>query len=427
MTLTPEQLAPARSVVLSILTPEYRSQQIPGVPHGKLGDCYARVVDLPIELESFMEVNPRVPNRTRKGVLSGPVIKGILETLTEAPVNMALMNQGIFLLVEDAEFKKAPGGVGELKITLADKERHGIVNGGHTFAAIRQAIEDADDNEAEQLEQAWVRLHILQGVDADRVAKIAEGLNRSKQVDDPSLDNLDGVFDGIKDAMKGKPGHDQIAYYQGDGGELYISDVLVLLQLFNCERYSDDKHPHALYRKPRLAADAFKSDLEKEKKGEPAASKLLVPHVHDILALADEIKLRTPAAAKKVNFEFGRMKDDKKKKQRVGTSREAKIALPFIGKKTRYSVPKGWLTPMLAALRANVDWNLESERFAWRVPIEELLDGVVDDLVRVCVSEHRDNKNPPEMVGNRESSYRQCYDKVLLYLARRGKLQQVAS
>jgi hypothetical protein len=39
----------------------------------------------------------------------------------------------------------------------------------------------------------------------------------------------------------------------------------------------------------------------------------------------------------------------------------------------------------------------------------------------VCVTEHRDNNMRPEWVGNRESSYRQCYDKVLLYLARRGE------
>ena len=423
--VTPERLTAARPVVLTIRTPEYRAQQIPGVPYGKLGDCYVRVVDVPTELDSFMEVNPRVPNRTQKGVLSGPVVKGILQTLTEAPDNMALMNQGIFLLVEDADFKKAPGGVGELKITLSDKERHGIVNGGHTFAAIRQAIEDADDNEAEQLDRAWVRLHILHGIDAEKVARIAEGLNRSKQVDDPSLDNLDGVFDGVKAAMEGKLGDSEIAYHQGQDGDLYISDVLVLLQLFNCERYSDDKHPHALYRKPRLAADAFKADLDRERKGEPAATQLLVPHVHDILALADEIRLRTPAAAKDAGYAFGRMKEKPKAKKAVGSSKEAKIDLPFIGKKTKYTVPKGWVTPMLAAFRANVDWNLESGKFEWRVPLKELLDGVITDLVKVCVTEHRDNKNPPEMVGNRESSYRQCYDKVLLYLARRGKLEQV--
>jgi hypothetical protein len=424
--LSPERLSPHRPVVLTIPTPEYRSQQIPGVPHGKLGDCYVRVVDLPIELEEFMAVNPRVPNRKKDGVLAGPVVKGILTTLTEAPDNMALMNQGIFLLVEDAEFKKAQGGAGGLRITLADKDRHGIVNGGHTYATIRQAIEDADDNETEQLERAWVRVHVLHGIEEDKVGKIAEGLNRSKQVDDPSLDNLDGLFDGIKEVMKGKPGERQIAYHQGDDGDMYISDVLVLLQLFNCERYTDEKHPHSLYRKAGQAALAFKADMKKERDGQPAATQLLVPRVHDILALADKIRLGTPAAAREAGFEFGRMKA-KPKGKTAGANKEAKLDLPFIGKKTKYTVPKGWVTPMLAAFRANVDWNLEEGRFEWRMPVDELLDGVLTDLVRVCVSEHRDNKNPPEMVGSRESSYRQCYDRVLLYLARRGKLEKVAA
>ena len=51
-----------------------------------------------------MKVNPRVPNRTQNNVLSGPVVKGITETLTENPEDMAIKNQGIYLLVDDAEF-----------------------------------------------------------------------------------------------------------------------------------------------------------------------------------------------------------------------------------------------------------------------------------------------------------------------------------
>lgn len=416
--VTPERLVSARSEVLTIPTPEYRAQPIPGVLHGKLGDCYVRVTDVPKQLEQFMQVNPRVPNRTTKGVLSGPVIKGILTTLKESPNEMAIKNQGIYLLVESADFKKSSGGVGELVITLSDPERHGVVNGGHTFAAIRDAIESADDNEAEMIERAWVRLHVLHGIEESKVAQIAEGLNRSKQVDDPSLDNLRKVFEGIKEVMQGKPGEKEIAYHQGDDGEIYITDVLVQLQLFNCERYTDEKHPHTLYRKPKLASDFFNADLEKEKKGGRAATQILVPKTHEILALADEIKRRTPSASKRVGFEFGRMKTDKNK--RAGSVVNRDTSLPFINRTMRHTVPKGWTIPMLAALRANVQWDLDEGTFKWRLPLGQLLDGVIDDLVKVCVSEHRDNNNPPEWVGSRESSYRQCYDRVLLYLARRG-------
>ena len=41
-------------------------------------------------------------------------------------------------------------------------------------------------------------------------------------------------------------------------------------------------------------------------------------------------------------------------------------------------------------------------------------------LVRVCVTEHRDNNLQPDKVGKRESTYVQCYDKVLLYLLESG-------
>ena len=56
--------------------------------------------------------------------------------------------------------------------------------------------------------------------------------------------------------------------------------------------------------------------------------------------------------------------------------------------------------PMLAGIRANVEWDLEKKIFEWRIPLDELLSGVIDDLVRVCVTEHRDNNMRPEWVGN---------------------------
>src|SRR5438552_3782622 len=116
----------------TVPTHEYRSLPIPSLEGTKVGDCFVSVTALPEELDRFMEVNPRVPNRTQKGVLSGPVVKGITETLVENPEDMAIKNQGIYLLVEDATFNRASGGNGQLSITLADPNRHGIVNGGHT-------------------------------------------------------------------------------------------------------------------------------------------------------------------------------------------------------------------------------------------------------------------------------------------------------
>ncbi len=402
--------APAyKPYTFTVPTQEYRSLPIPGLEGTKLGDCFVEVMSLPDGLDEFMKVNPRVPNRTQAGVLSGPVVRGIKETLTGNPEDMAIKNQGIYLLVEEAEFSRAQGGNGQLRITLCDPNRHGIVNGGHTYAAIRDAIEQADDVERKSLQRAQVRLHILQGLDEAKVAEIAEGLNRSKQVDDPSLANLQGHFDLIRGVMDGRPGAESIAYSQGGPGDIYITEILVMLELFNCERFDRKRHPHYLLSRSKSALGFYQNDL----KLRPSPSELLVPKLPEILELSDLIRQETPLAAKRIGFEFGRMKIGK---HRAGSENHRNIPLPFLGAQMAYHVPNGWLYPMLAAFRANADWNLEKRRFDWKVPPRDLVPQVIDDLVRVCVTEHRDNNLPPDKVGKRESTYVQCYDKVQLQL-----------
>ena len=378
-----------------------------------MGDCFVSVTALPEDLDKFMEVNPRVPNRTQGGVLSGPVIAGIRETLTDNPEDMAIKNQGIYLLVEDAAFNRAAGGNGQLSITLTHPDKHGIVNGGHTFAAIRDAIEHADEMELKTISRAYVRLHILQGIEGQKVAEIAEGLNRSKQVDDPSLANLQGHFDTIRKVMAGNPGENEIAYHQGGDGDIYIAEILVFLEMFNRERFDRKKHPHYLYNRTKSALEFYQKDLESK----PSPLDILVPRLPEILELSDLIQKETPAAARRVGFEFGRMG---KGKHRAGAKTNKNIHLPFLDTMMNYRVPKGWLYPMLAAFRANVTWDLRHQKFEWKVPVKKLVNAIIDELVQVCVTEHRDNNLQPDKVGKRESTYVQCYDKLQLYLLESG-------
>jgi hypothetical protein len=185
--------------------------------------------------------------------------------------------------------------------------------------------------------------------------------------------------------------------------------------LFNCERCDERRHPQQLYRVQSLGLKFFEQDLN----ARPSPLDLLLPQLPEILALADKIRKGTPAAAKEVGFEFGRMCVTKNK--RAGADKYRDTPLPFIGEVMRHRVPNGWLFPMLAAFRANVKWDLATGVFKWLVPIDELLPQVLLDLVRVCVSEHRDNRTP-ELVGKRESAYQQCYDKIRLNLALAGRL-----
>src|SRR5215472_994537 len=102
---------------------------------------------------------------------------------------MSIRNNGITVLVDEMSFERAKEDEGILSVTLSDPERHGIANGGHTFTAIREVEED----DVAKPTEAYVRVFFIQGVEKEDIADMAEGLNRSLQVDDKSLENLQGT------------------------------------------------------------------------------------------------------------------------------------------------------------------------------------------------------------------------------------------
>ena len=82
-----------------------------------------------------------------------------------------------------------------------------------------------------------------------------------------------------------------------------------------------------------------------------------------------------------------------------------------------YKVPSGWLMPMLAAFRAKRPMGLERQKLpVKREPVDNVLNTVIGDLVRICVQEHRDNGVKPDEIARKATVYEQCYDKVERYL-----------
>jgi hypothetical protein len=408
-----------KSLTFSIPVDEYRSIPIPGFKEASLGTCFARVTDIPEQLDDFMRVNPRVPNRTDSGRLSGPVPKAILATLQEHTEDMALKNVGIYLLVESADHSKAKGGAGFLTIHLESADRHGIVNGGHTYASIRQAIDEADEEEEVTLNNAFVRLHLLKGIPLEKVVDIADGLNRSKQVQIPSLENLKGSFESIKSVMEGKPGADQIAYREGDPGDVYIGEIISFIEMFNLDRYPPEVTPHDLYARQYKAIAEFTEDLRDNQK----TIETIITKLPEILRLADRIKRDAPITAKSedVDFEIGRMKIKANAMSRVASPKHRKTPLHFLDETTKYRLPNAWLYPMLSAFRANVEWNAAKKTFKWKIPNEELLAKCLKNLVSVCVREHKNNREKPEWVGKKDTAYVQGSLHMRLYLAERRR------
>lgn len=392
---------------------EFRSLPIPGNSAGgklpKLATFFVRASDVPAELGDWMGVNPRIPKLDRKEKLSGPVARRIIETLVEEPELFALKNLGIYLLVDRMEHHKEPGGRGELMVSLTEPDRHGVVNGGHTYKAIRQVVEDPDEPDPTD---AWVRMHVIEGLaDSKLIIEIAEGLNRSLQVTDQALANLEGAFTEIRAALNNKRGADQIAYTTGESGEVDIQEILSVMTLLNLKKYpNEDDHPNSVFGQPRAVLNDFKSDIESE----DSAFKRMYPKLHDILTLWDRIQEETAKAEHLGLLGKKRGKEIRKKNPRKGV---------FSGRTIDRPVFAGLVYPIIAAFRANVSKEAWSEaRFEWIVDPEILLKETIPTMSKVVKNEYNDNNNKPADVGKKEAAYRGCYADIMIKLARMGKL-----
>ncbi|MEM6392796.1 MAG: AIPR family protein [Planctomycetota bacterium] len=381
----------------------------------KLGTCFVSVDDLPDDLRNWMEVNPRRPRLSPKGKLLGPVARRMVDTIANQPQKFVLKNQGIWLLVDQFCQRKTAGGRTSVEIVLADKCQHGLANGGHTFHAILQA---RDENKDMPL-GAHVRLHLMQGVDTHDIVELAEGLNRSAQVDNASLADLENRFDLVIQNLTGKCGHDQINYKSGDSGSVGIEHILSCMALFDLDRFPDrKKHPHKVFGQQGAVLTYYLHDLDKYEAGKPSVFGRIAPRAHEILVLSEHIQQN-----KKIAKTFGPLKISKaQKNNRAGSQKFKGQDAIFATGKINVKFMLGWLYPILAAFRANVDreaWTAGD--FNWLIDPDKLLDEVAEELAGVVQQAHKDNNGKPAEVGRKDGAYRGCYDTVAFKLAQHGK------
>ncbi len=400
-----------KELIFSMITEDYRVLKIPNgsSSKAKLGTLFSKVEELPDELRDWTDVNPRSPKMSKAEKLSGQVARSIVRTLEEEPEKFAIKNLGIYLLVDSVESKRIAGDKHEVKVVLSNLEQHGIVNGGHTFQAIRQVIENGNYSGG-----ASVRLHLYQNIDRELIVDLAEGLNKNLQVTDTSLQNLQNKFEEIKLAMKGKKGEEQIAYSDGETGTVDVLEVIHLLSLLNLSQYpTSEKHPNDLFGTKQKVLKKYCEDIESNN----SAFDILIPHTFEILKLSDEIKKE---CAKITSLYKIKNTDDK---NRVGSKEHKKSAI-FSEGEISGLIPQGWLYPMVAAFRANIsisEWK--KGNFHWLVEPDKLLPEVINEMTDKVTALHKDNKNKPAEVGRKATAYELCYATIFMKLAMAGKLE----
>ena len=404
----------------------FRGQQISGTKG--VGDkplrkctCYIRgdiLVEKMRDLQKWMDVNPRVPKRLKSKMLAGGVPRGIEDTIKNRPSEFAIVNMGLYILVEDAIHDR---DTGELTVTLADPELHGLCNGGHTFSCLLD-YRDRHPDMLENLEQVYVPVHLFIGVQVENVPLMAEGLNRSKQVKDSDLANLQKHFSPIEEALTGHRVAPFIAYHDGatmpvddEGDEapcpIAITDVVRAIMLFDCTRYTPDRHPNTLYRNQKKMIEQFTRDDGEGNTVVATGIRAVIPHVGEILELGDKIA-KSLMEDRFSGFQYGMHKAGKKRLA------EGKTILYAIGEEVKKTLVYHWTLPMLAAFRANVRLEEDSFQFAWKKDNDELLAQVMPKLVEILVNQK--GNVGADRIGSDKATYDAMHQAVELVLLREG-------
>ncbi|MDD5165677.1 MAG: AIPR family protein [Candidatus Pacebacteria bacterium] len=379
-------------------------RKIFGSPSGKSKNMYVAVLnvqDLPQELEQWLHINPR------EATASSGVSKKIQASLVEQPEAFVFRNRGLTIITEKVEFDTQENVA---ILEMHNPKIHGLLDGGHTYRVIRNEIENTVDGR-DDLKNAYVRVELLEGFsDLNEVVDIVDARNRSAQVKEQSLEELRSHFETIKEVLKGQSYSDRIAYKEielledGSKKDIDIKDILSYLVCFDAESFSDKKHPISAYSGKSSALRHYADNRELMTK-----YTVLLPK---ILQLVDTITREIPES---YNFQGGRWGG----LQGVITEKESKkkIELPFIGGKSQYQTPSGFIYPILAAFRSLV--NVEKNKASWKSDPIDLFEEVKPMLAEAIGEQAIEFRNPTKL-GKDSATWRLCYALVALEVAKRG-------
>lgn len=377
------------TTVFRFPAPQYRAMK-PPVGSTTVGIFYVNASKVPADLIDWRDVNPREIKKTTA------VYKDMVSTLLEESDKFHERNRGITIVADSIKYDDKAKTV---VVEMSDKKYHGVIDGGHTL----QAILDAQKNSPEGW-SAHVYVKALCGIDKDQIAEIAGGLNTSQQVDLKSLENLKEHFEDLKKSLSDQPYSNSIAYKMNEKGAIDVRDVLQYLAVFDCDKYSDKKHPSDIFGRKEAIVREFAKQAD-VKKASGDSFKRLITKAPEILKLRDQLE-------KEVLKQKGIGRYNSGKNTRIRGDGNRNSQLVFLDETIDGKIPLGWIMPMLGAFRANVDWDSSNRTFKWIEPVDELLSDCVEDLFLNIADIHERENSRPEYVGRNAMAWRACYSSV---------------
>lgn len=346
-----------------------------------------------------MQTNPREQNL---GTSVARKIKKSLED--EAEKNFLLLNRGLVLSADKVSYNNATN---ELTIIFSDEEVHGNIDGGHTYSTIR-----ALKNKITPGTQ-YVKIEILTGVE-DIFSQLAAARNTSVQVKEQSIAELEDRFDIVKDVLEGEPKiMDRVAYKENAEGDIDITEILAILNLFNIEEYPTNQteaYPTQSYSGRAKCTERYITMHKKH------GNKIENPYVKMAPIIIDMFKLYNKLETNIGDYyvegnqggKYGRVKGVS------GDANKGKNLSKFYQQEMNYLTPTGFLYPILGAFRALLKVD-DKGYYTWICDPFTVMDELGKELVCTTVDRSRTLGNNPQSVGKDKGHWRTLFITVKMY------------
>lgn len=365
--------------------------------------AYVKAEDF-FNLDNWRKTNVRDPKPT------GRIPDAIWASLNQNPL-FCFINRGIIVSAADAKYDNQTNTI---QLFFTNPAIHGLLDGGHTYLQIKKFKEMIEER---QLEQQVIKIEILVGLGKEELVDIADGRNTSSQVKAVSLDELQDLFEDIKQAIKGQPYEKKIAFkeyetFEDDPTKPKTTSILEILRCIACldrENFDDVKHPTQL-----LMRGGDGKLLEYYEKNREQL-KALLPLLPDMLILWDTIKSKFRDMYTQTGGKAGAIGPDEKNKIFKPTPRKVKL-LPFNNEKPSFVFVDNIRLPIFAAFRAALKPG--KNRYTWKYdinPTDFFVSVTGPKLTKVLCDSLKKTQEVSKTVRD-ESVWESCYDKLRLDL-----------
>lgn len=361
---------------------------------------YVNTKDVPEALQDWMETNPREQK------LTTDVAEAIRGALREDNRSFHLWNRGILLSAEAIEYDNKSNFA---TISLSDPQKHGNIDGGHTFRIIIEQKNIPHDQ--------FVEFEVITGIDSPE--QLAEARNTSVQVDTKSIEELKKSFEAIKQIINHKGYFSRIAfkqnqyYEEGKRNIIDVREIIAIINMFNQRIFpisNRDVYPIQSYTGKETSLNKFLGLDQTTRDNELKNMSGIIP---DIFDLWDLIETTFAEASKRVNKRYG----SKTYSNYEAIHKEGKIfnAL-FSNKQLLYTVPRGLMYPLVAAFRALITVNC-SGIYLWKKDPKVVWEEHGKKLASIILASSEEQSDNPNAVGKSMNTWDNLFKELYISVA----------